>query len=69
MKAGVEHDDSKGEDVAGVRVGEDVRVELAVTLRKRLHHAVNLLRLTYTNNVIPAVFYSLPYTRRISHSS
>ena len=42
---GVEHDDGEGEDVARVRVAEDVGVELAVALRERLHHAVDLLRL------------------------
>ena len=45
VQARVEHDDGEGEDVAGVRVGEDVRVELAVPLGEALHHAVNLLGL------------------------
>jgi hypothetical protein len=44
VKGGVEHDDGEGEYVAGVRVLEDVLVELAVALRKTLHHPVNLLR-------------------------
>jgi hypothetical protein len=39
----VEHDDCEGEDVARVRVGEDVRIQVAVALRERLHHPVNLL--------------------------
>jgi hypothetical protein len=41
----VEHDDGERQHVARVRVGEDVGVELAVALRERLHHAVDLLRL------------------------
>lgn len=45
MKTGVEHDDGEREDVARVRVGEDVRVVLAVPLSEALHHPVDLLRL------------------------
>jgi hypothetical protein len=30
VKAGVEHDNGEGEDVAGVRIGEYVRIQLAV---------------------------------------
>ncbi len=30
MKAGVEHDNGKGEDVASVRIGEYVRIQLTV---------------------------------------
>ena len=36
MQAGVEHDDGEAEHVAGVGVGEDVRVELAVPLGEGL---------------------------------
>jgi hypothetical protein len=39
----VEHDDSEGEDVAGVRVGEDVRVQDAIALSKTFHHAIDFL--------------------------
>ena len=45
VEAGVEHDDGEAEHVAGVGVGEDVGVELAVALGECLHHPVNLLRL------------------------
>jgi hypothetical protein len=30
VKAGVEHDNGEGEDVAGVRIGEYIRIQLAV---------------------------------------
>ena len=43
VQAGVEHDDGKAEHVAGVGVGEDVRVELTIALGKSFHHTVNLL--------------------------
>ena len=45
MERRVEHDDGEAEDVAGVGVGEDVGVELAVPLGEALHHAVDLLGL------------------------
>ena len=41
MEAGVEHDDGEGEDVAGVGVGEDVGVQLAVpgdVIKENLEH-------------------------------
>ena len=47
VEASVEHDDGEAEDVAGVRVGEDVRVELTVSLSEGLHHSVNLLSLSW----------------------
>ena len=43
VQAGVEHDDCKAQHVASVRVGEDIRVELAISLGKCLHHPVNFL--------------------------
>lgn len=42
----IEHNDGEAEHIAGVRVGKDIRIELAITLRKTLHHAIDLLRLT-----------------------
>ena len=41
----VQHDDGEAEHVTGVRVGEYVRVQLAVPLREALHHTVDFLRL------------------------
>lgn len=40
----VQHDDREAQHIAGVRVGEDVRIQLAVALREALHHAIDLLR-------------------------
>lgn len=42
----IEHYDGKAEHIAGIRIGKDIRIELAITLRKALHHAIDLLRLT-----------------------
>lgn len=39
----VEHNDGEAEHIAGVRVGEDVGIQLAVALREALHHAIDLL--------------------------
>lgn len=46
MQRCIEHNDGKAEHIAGVRIGKDIRIELAITLRKALHHAIDLLRLT-----------------------
>ena len=40
----VEHDDREGEDVAGVRIRKNIRIQNTVTLRETLHHSVNFLR-------------------------
>ena len=45
MQGGVEHDDREGEDVAGVRLLEDVGVLLAEAAGEGVHHAVYLHRL------------------------
>lgn len=45
VERGVEHNDGKAQHVARVRVGEDVRIELAVPLGEAFHHAIDLLRL------------------------
>jgi len=42
----VEHDDREGEDVAGVRIRKNIRIQLTITLREALHHSVNFLCLT-----------------------
>ena len=45
MRVRVEHDHGEGEDVRGVRGGEDARVTPTVPRRERFHHAIDLLRL------------------------
>ena len=45
MQGRVQHDDGEAEHVTGVRVGEYVRVQLAVPLREAFHHPVDFLRL------------------------
>ena len=45
VQRGVKHDDGERQHVARVRVGEYVRVQLAVPLREGLHHPIYLLRL------------------------
>ena len=47
MQACVEHDDGEAEDVAGVRVCEDVWVELTIALSKCFHHPIDLLSLAW----------------------
>ena len=44
MQGSVEHNDGEGEDVASVDLvrREDGRVAVAVSLRKRFHHSVDL---------------------------
>lgn len=46
MQRRVQHNDGKAQHVAGVGVGENVRIQLAVPLGKAFHHPVNLLRLS-----------------------
>jgi len=41
----IEHYNGEAEHVAGVRVGEYIRIQLAIALCEGLHHAVDLLRL------------------------
>ena len=47
VERGIQHNDGKWEDKAGVWVLEDWRVEFTVAVGKALHHPVNLLCLSW----------------------
>lgn len=45
MQGSIEHYNGEAKHIAGIRVGEYIRIKLAIALGEALHHAIDLLRL------------------------